>query len=166
MGDVMASSRLPAMRAAWARQAPRDQVLLGLAGAAVALGAAWLLLQPLDLDSVRAQRDLTRDRALLATARTQADDITSLARGQPGAPAPEPRQALERALGELGLRGAVTSLDVADGRLRLTFAAVRFDALLALLDTLARSGGMRPVEMTLTPRVEPGTVRAELALSR
>ena len=78
----------------------------------------------------------------------------------------DPRQIVERVLGEQGLRGAVTSIDVADGRVRVTFAAVRFDAVLAMLDALGQSDNIRPIEMTLTPRVEPGTVRAELALSR
>jgi hypothetical protein len=68
--------------------------------------------------------------------------------------------------GERGLRPAVTALDVQDGRVRLTFAAVRFDALVALLDALARTDGLRAVDAVLAARVEPGTVRAELTLAR
>ena len=64
----------------------------------------------------------------------QAQDIGKLGQASPGRAPVEPRQAVERVLGEQGLRAAVTSLDAADGRVRLTFAAVRFDALLAMLD--------------------------------
>jgi hypothetical protein len=35
-----------------------------------------------------------------------------------------------------------------------------------LLDTLERDGQLRVIEGTLTARVDPGTVRAELTLSR
>jgi type II secretory pathway component PulM len=69
-------------------------------------------------------------------------------------------------LAERGLRPAVTAIDVQDGRVRLTFAAVRFDALIALLDALARTDGLRAVDAVLAARVEPGTVRAELTLAR
>jgi hypothetical protein len=47
---------------------------------------------------------------------------------------------------------------------RVTFAMVRFDALAPLLDALARTGGLVPADIALQPRVEPGFVRAEIAL--
>jgi type II secretory pathway component PulM len=80
--------------------------------------------------------------------------------------AADPRAAVERALAERSLRPAVTALDEKDGRVRLTFAAVRFDALVALLDALAKTDGLRAVEAVLAARVEPGTIRAELTLAR
>ncbi len=60
----------------------------------------------------------------------------------------------------------MTSLDVKDGRAHITFAGIGFDALVGMLDALAKSDGFRPVELTLTSRVEPGTVRAEITLAR
>jgi type II secretory pathway component PulM len=167
MATLSTSPRWFALRDAWIRKSPRERILIGIAIALTSTTLAWLLLvRPLASDSARAQRDLARDTALLSVARLQAQDIGKLGQSNPGRSTVEPRQALERVLGEQGLRAAVTSLDVADGRVRVTFAAVRFEALLAMLDALAQADSLRPVEMTLTPRVEPGTVRAELALSR
>ena len=57
---------------------------------------------------------------------------------------------------------AASGLDMQEGRLRMTFAMVRFDALPPLVDALARAG-LLPTDVTLQPRVEPGFVRAELA---
>ena len=66
----------------------------------------------------------------------------------------------------VSVRAAVSTLDVQDGRVRLGFAAVRFDALVGLLDALAKSEGLRAVDATLTARVEAGTVRADVTLAR
>ena len=44
--------------------------------------------------------------------------------------------------------------------------AVRLDALVGLVDDLARTAGLRVVEARLLARVEPGTVRAEMTLGR
>ena len=41
-----------------------------------------------------------------------------------------------------------------------------YDALIAGLEALQRDAQLRVVEATLTARVEPGTVRAELVLAR
>ena len=72
--------------------------------------------------------------------------------------------AVERVLAERNLRTAASGLDMQDGRVRITFAMVRFDALAPLLDALARSAALVPADITLQPRVEPGFVRAELSL--
>ena len=42
----------------------------------------------------------------------------------------------------------------------------RFDTLVAAVAAVSRDDGLRPVEGTLTARVEPGTVRAELTFAR
>ncbi len=61
---------------------------------------------------------------------------------------------------------AVTSLDWRDGRAHVVLAAVGYDALIVALEALQRDARLRAVEATLTARVEPGTVRAELTLAR
>jgi type II secretory pathway component PulM len=43
---------------------------------------------------------------------------------------------------------------------------VPFDALVGVLDVLARDARVRPIEANVTARVEPGVVRAELRLTR
>jgi type II secretory pathway component PulM len=133
----------------------------------VALAIFWAIVwQPMVADTARLLRERTRDATVLAAARADAEEIAGLRRA-PAAPRNgDARAAVERVLAERGLRPMLTSLEVQDGRVRTTFAAVRFDALTGALDTLAKNDGIFPVEITLTPRVEPGTLRAELTLAR
>ena len=60
----------------------------------------------------------------------------------------------------------MTQLDWQEGRARIVFAAVGYDALIVALEALQRDAQLRAVEATLTARVEPGMVRAELTLAR
>jgi type II secretory pathway component PulM len=151
----------------WDGASPRERTLVRIAGAIVLLAAAWAAVwQPLAADTARLTRERMRDGVVLATARADAEEIAGLQRS----PAPERssdvRAAVERVLAERGLRPMLASLDVQEGRVRATFTAIRLDALVGALDALAKSDGVFPVEMTLTPRVEPGTLRAELTLAR
>jgi type II secretory pathway component PulM len=127
----------------------------------------WLWLwQPMNADIARLERDLPRTRAVLATARAQSDDLVSLQRSPAGAKSGDARAAVERVLAVRGLRAAAGTLDVQDGRVRLGFPAVRFDALVGLLDALAKTEGLRAVDATFTARVDAGTVRADVTLAR
>lgn len=157
----------PALADAWDRASRREHALIALAAAVVAFAVLWLWLwQPMTADTARLERDLPRTQAVLAAARAQADDVAALQRASARAKTGDPRAAVERVLAERGLRAAVGTLDVQDGRVRLGFPAVRFDALVGLLDALAKSDGMRAVDATLTARVEAGTVRADVTLAR
>jgi len=151
------------MRETWQRLSAREQRMVVVAAIIVLAAIAWAgLWLPMNADIVRLARDVPRMESLAATARAQADDIVALART--GAPARvDPLPGVERVLAERNLRGAVSSLDVQEGRVRMTFAMVRFDALAPLLDALTRTVGLVPADITLQPRVEPGFVRAELA---
>jgi type II secretory pathway component PulM len=121
----------------------------------------WL---PMKADIARLDaRRASHRKACATAARAQADDIVALARA-PVAARVEPLPAVERALAERNLRAAVGGLDMQDGRVRLTFTMVRFDALAPLLDALARNAALVPADITLQPRVEPGFVRAEISL--
>ena len=136
--------------------------MVALAGAIVAGALAWAVLWiPLTSDLARLSRDVPRIERMAAEARAQADDVASLARAAPPARAGDPLSSVERVLAERKMRATVSSLDLADGRLRMTLAMVRFDALPPLVDALTRSAGLVPVEVTLQPRVEAGFVRAE-----
>ena len=73
---------------------------------------------------------------------------------------------MTRALADHGIRVEAGSVDLRDNRVRVVLPDVRFDALVAALAALALDEGLRPVEATLTARVEPGTVRAELTFAR
>jgi type II secretory pathway component PulM len=157
----------PGLAHAWDRASRRERGMIVAAAIVVALAVGWIWIwQPANADIARLQRDLPRAHAVLATARAHADALVALQRTSASAGSTDPRAAVERVLAERSLRPAVTALDVQDGRVRLTFAAVRFDALIALLDALARTDGLRAVDAVLAARVEPGTVRAELTLAR
>ncbi|MEO8754796.1 MAG: type II secretion system protein GspM [Casimicrobiaceae bacterium] len=157
----------PALASAWDRASRRERTMI-VAAAVVLIGAAgwsWLW-QPMHADIARLARDLPRAHGVLAAARAQAGELIALQRASGTARSGDPRAAVERVLAERNLRPAVTALDVQDGRVRLTFAAVRFDTLVAMLDSLARTDGLRAVDAVLAARVEPGTVRAELTFAR
>lgn len=158
---------LSAIADTWARASVRERRLVLLAGAVVVAALGWTFVwQPAQGDIARLERDLPRQRAVLAAARAQADAIVALERTPAPARAIEPLAAVERVVAERGLRPAASLLDFSEGRVRLTFAAVRFDALPGLLDALTKTAGVRVADATITQRVEPGMVRAELALVR
>ena len=151
------------MRETWQRMSPREQRMVGLAAAIVLGAVAWAgLWQPMNADILRLTRDVPRMESLAASARMQADDMVALARAT-APPRVDPLPAVERVLAERNLRGAVNSLDMQDGRVRMTLSMVRFDAVAPLLDALARSAGLVAADITLQPRVEAGYVRAELS---
>ena len=132
------------LRESWQRLSAREQRMVAFAAHRCA--RRHRVGRLVDSDERRrrpADAGRAADGGLAGVARVQADDIVALAR----APAParlDPLPAVERALAERNLRGAVSSLDMQDGRVRLTFAMVRFDALPPLLDTLARGAGLVP----------------------
>ena len=157
----------PGLAAVWDRASSRERALVAVATVVVVLAAGWSWLwQPMTEDIARLQRDRVRDQMVLATARAQAADLVALQRTSGSAKSGDPRVAVERVLAERGLRAAVTTFELQDGRVRVTMSAVRFDALIAMLYTLARTDAMRATDVVLAARVDPGTVRAELTLAR
>lgn len=151
---------------AWNRMSLRERRLAFAASAIVLLAISWALIwQPVLGDTQRARRELLLARIALATARAQTDELAGLQRAAANPASADPRIAVERVLGERGMKASLTSLEAKDNRIHLTFTAIGFDALVGALDTLAKSDGLRAVEATLTSRVDPGTVRAEITLS-
>jgi type II secretory pathway component PulM len=102
----------------------------------------------------------------LTAARAQATDLAALARDAKSVPGADTRAVVERVIAERGLRPALSSIDIQDGRVRVLFNSVRFETLAATLDALARTDGVRLADAVLTTRVEPGTIRAELTFVR
>jgi general secretion pathway protein M len=158
-------TRLTQWRQWWQLRSPTERLVGVMAGAAVLALAAWALLwQPLARDSERLERRLVEQRATLATARRQADEIASLARNNVDPLPRDARSDVESALARQGLKA--TAIDRGDDqRLRVTLDAVSFDTLASLLDALQRDARMSAVELTAAARVEPGQVRAEMTLS-
>lgn len=145
--------RTPAERAAWTG-----------AGALAAVLVAWLVIvQPVTQASERLARQVAAQRVALAQAHRQSDEIAGLARNDAIPPPRDVRSVLD---GELARRGLKASVDRVDNqRIRLTFDAVDFGALMSLLDALHRSTRIRPLELSATARVEPAQVRAELTIT-
>ena len=141
----------------WDAASARERLLLCCAGFAIAAALLWAFVwQPMVTDTVRVQRELARERATLARVRAEAEEIASLQAASGNARREDARSAAERSLSERGLKPLLTSLEAQDGRVRVTFAAIRFDTLVGALEALAQGDGLRPLAMTLTPRVEPG----------
>jgi type II secretory pathway component PulM len=157
----------PALSRWWATKSAGERRLVVAFAAAVGVALAWLVVwQPVqrDLDALRG--NAAAERAALAQGERTAAELAGLARTPPARPAADGTADLERVLAERGLRAGVTELEWKDGRARVSFAAVRFDQLIGALDALQREARLRVVEATLTARVDPGTVRAELVLAR
>jgi len=157
----------PGLSRWWDRASSREHWLVIVAVLAVALAVAWIgIARPMLADIARLHRDNPRSHAILAAAQAQATDIAALARETRPAAGADAKTLLERVIAERGLRAALASLDLQEGRARVLFNNVRFDALASMLDAVSRGDGLRLVDATLTTRVEPGTVRAELTFVR
>jgi type II secretory pathway component PulM len=160
-------SLLPAsLVAAWDRASSRERRLAGIAAFGVIVAAGWALAwRPLQADIDRTREQLGRDAQTLARARALVDESAALSRAPGTVATGDPRAAITRAFAErdLPLGG---SLEIRDGRVKVILPDARFDRLVAALDAVRRDQGLRAVEATLTARVEPGAVRAELTLGR
>jgi type II secretory pathway component PulM len=168
MASPFAALRAPSPVVRWwvTKTASERRIITGLAAIALATLAWWLVWQPLVRDIAAMRAAQARDASALLAATKMADEIAGLARTSAPEPATTARADLERVLAQQGLRAAVTQLEWQEGRARLVFADVKFDALVAALEALQRDARLRVVEGTLTARVEPGSVRAELVIGR
>jgi type II secretory pathway component PulM len=160
--------RTPAPIARWLAEKTRSERRIVVAiAAAVGVALLWLAIwQPLraDTEALRTTRDV--NAAALAAARKMTEEAAGLARTTTAPATVDSRTVLERTLNQHNLRGAVTQLDWQEGRAHVVFAAVSYEALIGLLEALQRDAGVRAIDATLTARVEPGTVRADLTLAR
>lgn len=152
----------------WHLRSRRDQLVLLLVGVVAALVLLWSFVwQPLARDTERLSRSLADGRAALAEARRQSDEIAGLARNPPAPPAGDARAAIESAMARQGVKAAGNGIErVGDQRWRATLDAISFDSLTALIDALQRNAGVRAAELSVTARVEPGQVRADVTLAR
>ena len=155
------------LRAFWSQASPRERVLVAL-GALVVVGSIGhaFVWEPLTRDLDSTGRALVDARANVEEARKAAGEIAGLRRDARAPRTADARAAAERVIFAQGLRAALTALDAREGRVRLTFAAIDVEALSALLEQLGREEQLFPREALLAARVAPGSVRAELTLSR
>jgi type II secretory pathway component PulM len=168
MAAMFGSFRMPVPVANWLAAKSRAErrivaAILLLVGITLLWAALW---QPLTRDVAALRIAQAGTAAALADARRMAKEIADLARMPPREAPADARAVLERMLVQQNLRAAVTQLESRDGRAHVVFAAVGYDALVGALEALQRDAGLRTVEATLTARVEPGMVRADVTLGR
>ena len=157
----------PTLAGAWDRASRRERRIAMVGGIVVAIALAWgLVWQPLRADIERTREDRVRMGTMLAQTRALFDQGSALSRTSPKPSSVDPREAVVRAFAERGIRIPAASIDLRDNRARVVLPDVRFDTLIAAVAAVSRDDGLRPVEGTLTARVEPGTVRAELTFAR
>jgi type II secretory pathway component PulM len=128
--------------------------------------AWWAIWQPLERDIGALRMAAARNKMALAGAHRVADEIAGLARSNAPEPAVDARAGLQRVLAQRAISNAVTQQEWQDGRVHLVFAAIGYDTLIAALESIQRDARLRVVEATLTARVDPGSVRADVVLVR
>ena len=168
MAAPVASLHAPAPVARWwSSKTPGERRnVLGVALLAIAAFAWWVIWQPMTRDIAISRVANARNAVALAEARRMVEEMAGLERTALPAGGGDARSDLERVLAEQNLRALLTQQDSKDGRTRLVFGAVSFDALIGGLEALQRDAKLRVVQAALTARVEPGTVRAEVVLAR
>lgn len=166
------SVRFVALRApmpvrAWlATKSPGERRAIAILATVVVLVLLWALAwEPLQRDVRRLRIERDADRAALALARHDVDEINTLQR-TPAVPPVDLRTAVQQSLVAAGLRSAVTDMQWPQGRAQITFAGVEFASLVGWLESLQRQNGITVREATVSRRIEPGTVRAEVVLGR
>lgn len=145
--------------------ASRRAVSIALAIVVVCAVAALVALRLHDA-IVRSQQSVSRERLLLDVARGRVAETATLARATAPERSGDIHAAIERVLAANGLRYSKLDAQRGDDAQRIVIEAAPFDALVRALDELMREDGVRVVDASLAARVDAGTVRAELALTR
>ncbi|HEX6792231.1 MAG TPA: type II secretion system protein GspM [Casimicrobiaceae bacterium] len=154
LADAIASAD-PTQRRLW----------LALSGLVALVLAVFVAIRLQDAIA-RSREDVVRNRLMLDVARARAAENVALARSNVPARNDDPRRAIDRVLAANGLRYTALDAQRADAAQRIVIETAPFDALVRALDTLARQDGLRVADASITARVDPGTVRAELAFTR
>jgi type II secretory pathway component PulM len=150
-----------------ARDASQRTAWLALVVAALLAAAALLFAAPLRESIARTRSDVARNRVVLEVARSRSDESATLARTPAPAHAGDARAAIGRVLDREGVKNEAAAPSTAEGsEIRIVVPEVPFDTLVRALQALASEEGVRIVEASIIARVEPGLVRAELALAR
>lgn len=161
----LADKLVPPRLRGWHRaRSPGERRIIAIA-ALVALGAlAWALLwQPLAARVAALRTAAPQRDAQLAEGRRLADEIAGLARAARPAASGTTAADAERTLG-VAFAGLGASWERRGESVRVSAASISFAGLVSALESLQASARLLPVEATLTARIEPGTVRAEIAL--
>ena len=154
------------MMTAWDASSLSRRAALAMLALFVVAIVLWTGVRALSAAIARSESDVERTRAMLDVARAHVADTAAMSRAARPLRAGDVRGAVDRALAAHGLRAAPVAGGTNDGRYSIVVDDARFDALVAALDVLARDDGVRAVAATLSARVEPGRVRADLTFTR
>ena len=153
--------------ATWDAASPPRRALLATIGVLVALAlVAFAVLGPLRAAIARGGADVTRARLMLQVARERAADNARLVRATPPPRSGDAREAVERVLARRSLQAAPMAGSTPDQGVAIVIASGRFDAVVGMIDALARDEGVELIAATLTALVDAGAVRAELTFRR
>jgi len=142
----------------------RRPALAGLAIVAAIVVATVVALRLHDAIA-RERENVTRNRLVLDAARARAAENVTLARTNAIAKNGDLRGSVERIFSRHGLRYAPLDTQGGGNAQTIAIEAAPFDVLVRALDALSREEAVRVIDATLTARVDPGTVRAELVLA-
>ncbi len=153
-------------RALDARSGAQRTAWIVFAIAALAVAAAVRFAAPLGESIARMRDDVARNRIILDIARSRSAVAPTLPRAQAPVRNGDARAAIDRVLDREGLQHTSASADAGAAAVQVVLPQVAFDALVRSLAALAAEEGVHVVEAPTIARVEPGLVRAELALAR
>lgn len=138
-----------------------------IAGAlVVAIAAAVAVVAVPTTDAIaRTRDDVARHRIMLDVARARVTENATLARAAAPTRSPDMGATIDRVLAAQGLRYVPVATQMPENARGIVIEAAPFDALVRALESLA-ADGVRVTDAAITARVDPGTVRAELVLTR
>lgn len=151
-------------RALDARSGGQRTAWIVFAITAFAVAAAVRFAAPLGESIARTRDDVARSRVVLDIARSRNAEAATLGRAQAPVFAGDARAAIDRVLDREGVQHTSAPGDA--GAVKVVLPQVAFDTLVRSLAALAAEEGVHVVEASIIARVEPGLVRAEIALGR
>jgi len=134
--------------------------------AALAMAAAVRFAAPSAESIARTRDDVARNRMMLEIARSRSSEAATLGRAQTPVRTGDASAAIDRVLDREGVEHTSAPGDAGGGAVKVVLPQVAFDTLVRALAALAAEEGVHVVEASILARVEPGQVRAEIALAR
>lgn len=147
----------------WSGRTPRERLMLGAAGAVVALGLFYVVLVDSALSGrSRLEKRLPQLRQQAMMMQGLSREVAALSGKASGATTAVTKQGVEASLAGRALRAQ--SVAVTDGMVRLRLQRVQFSSLAGWLDEIHKSMRLTVVEATVVAQEPHGMVEATLTL--
>lgn len=155
----------------WQQMAPRERLLVSIAGGVTALALGFLLVwQPLFESTARLREEVADQRGLLQWLHAIEPEVQKLrgARGVPGVGAGGSLMSLvDQTSTRSGLKSFVTRIQPeGDKEVRVWLEQAPYDEVMRWLITLELDAGVRIVEFNVSRGPAPGLVGARINLQR